>query len=34
MTTIEIELDDATEQAVRDARLLTPQALDRLLTEA
>ena len=34
MTTIEIELPDATAQAARDAGLLTPQALDRLLTDA
>ncbi|MGH8255861.1 MAG: hypothetical protein ACRET0_06570 [Steroidobacteraceae bacterium] len=34
MTTIEIELPDATAQAARDAGLLTPQALDRLLSHA
>lgn len=34
MTTIQIELPDATAQAARAAELLTPQALDRLLTEA
>lgn len=34
MTTIEIELPDATAQAARDAGLLTPHALDRLLIEA
>lgn len=34
MTTIQIELPDATAQAARAAGLLTPQALDRLLTEA
>jgi hypothetical protein len=34
MTTIQIELPDATAQAARDAGLLTPQALDRLLTDA
>ena len=34
MTTIQIELPDATAQAARVAGLLTPQALDRLLTEA
>jgi len=34
MTTIEIELPDATAKAARDAGLLTPQALDRLLTDA
>jgi hypothetical protein len=34
MTTIEIELPEATAQAAREAGLLTPQALDRLLTEA
>ncbi|MCE4558086.1 hypothetical protein [Pelomonas cellulosilytica] len=34
MTTIQIELTDATAQAARDAGLLTPQALDRLLTDA
>ena len=32
--TIQIELPDATAQAARAAGLLTPQALDRLLTEA
>jgi len=34
MTTIQIELPDATARAARDAGLLTPQALDRLLTDA
>jgi len=34
MTTIQIELPDATAQAARDAGLLTPQALERLLNEA
>lgn len=34
MTTIQIELPDATAQAARDAGLLTPQALDRLLQDA
>lgn len=34
MTTIEIELPDATAQAAQAAGLLTPQALDRLLTDA
>lgn len=34
MTKIQIELPDATAQAARDAGLLTPQALERLLTEA
>jgi parvulin-like peptidyl-prolyl isomerase len=34
MTTIEIELPDATALAARQAGLLTPQALDRLLTDA
>lgn len=34
MTTIHIELPDATVQAARDAGLLTPQALERLLNEA
>jgi hypothetical protein len=34
MTKIEIELPDATAKAARKAGLLTPQALDRLLTEA
>lgn len=34
MTTIQIELPEATAQAARAAGLLTPQALDRLLTEA
>lgn len=34
MTTIQIELPDATAQAAKDAGLLTPQALDRLLTHA
>jgi hypothetical protein len=34
MTTIEIELPEATAQAARAAGLLTPQALDRLLKAA
>jgi len=34
MTTIQIELPEATAQAARKAGLLTPQALDRLLTDA
>jgi hypothetical protein len=34
MTTIQIELPDATAQAAQDAGLLTPQALNRLLTDA
>lgn len=34
MTTIQIELSEATAKAARDAGLLTPQALERLLTEA
>jgi hypothetical protein len=34
MTTIQIELPDATAQAARDAGLLTSQALARLLNEA
>jgi hypothetical protein len=34
MTTLTIELPDATAQAAREAGLLTPQALDRLLNEA
>jgi len=34
MTTIEIDLPDATAKAAREAGLLTPQALDRLLTDA
>lgn len=34
MTTLQIELPDATAQAARAAGLLTPQALDRLLNEA
>ncbi|HQW20989.1 MAG TPA: hypothetical protein PLI90_10015 [Rhodocyclaceae bacterium] len=34
MTTIQIELPDATAQAARDAGLLTSQALDRLLNNA
>lgn len=34
MTTIQIELPDATAEAARSAGLLTPQALDRLLTDA
>ncbi len=34
MTTIQIELPDATAQAARDAGLLTPQAIERLLNDA
>lgn len=34
MTTFQIELPDSTAQAARAAGLLTPQALDRLLTQA
>ena len=34
MTTIQIELPDATAQAAQAAGLLTPQALDRLLSDA
>ncbi len=34
MTTIQIELPDATAQAAQDAGLLTPQALERLLNDA
>jgi hypothetical protein len=34
MTTIQIELPEATAKAARDAGLLTPQALDRLLNDA
>ena len=34
MTTIQIELPDATAQAARDAGLLKPQALARLLEDA
>jgi hypothetical protein len=34
MTTIQIELPDATAQAARAAGLLTPQSLDRLLIDA
>ncbi len=34
MTTIQIELPEATVQAAREAGLLTPKALDRLLTDA
>lgn len=34
MTKIQIELPDATAQAAREAGLLTPEALERLLTEA
>jgi hypothetical protein len=33
MTSIQIELPEATAQAARAAGLLTPQALDRLLTD-
>lgn len=34
MTTVQIELPESTAQAALDAGLLTPQALDRLLSEA
>ena len=34
MTTIKIELPDATAKAARDAGLLTSQALERLLNDA
>ena len=34
MTTVQIELPDATAQAARSAGLLTPKALDRLLIDA
>ena len=34
MTTLQIELPDTTAQAAHAAGLLTPQALDRLLTQA
>lgn len=34
MTTIQIELPEATAQAARDAGLLKPEVLDRLLTDA
>jgi hypothetical protein len=34
MTTIQIELPDATVKAARDAGLLTPQALERILNDA
>jgi hypothetical protein len=34
MTKIQIRLPEATEKAAPDAGLLTPQALDRLLTDA
>ena len=34
MTTIQIELPDATANAARDAGLLTPQALERLINDA
>ena len=34
MTTIQIELPDATARAARDAGLLTPQALERMLNDA
>lgn len=34
MARIQIELPDATAQAALEAGLLTPEALDRLLTEA
>jgi hypothetical protein len=34
MTKIQIELPDATAKAAKEAGLLTPQALNRLLTDA
>ena len=34
MTTVQIDLPDATAKAAREAGLLTPQALDRLLNAA
>ncbi|MGH8475048.1 MAG: hypothetical protein ACRERV_07660 [Methylococcales bacterium] len=34
MTTIQIELPDATARAAQDAGLLNPQVLDRLFTDA
>jgi len=34
MTKIQIELPDATAKAAREVGLLTPQALDRLFTDA
>lgn len=34
MITIQIELPDATARAARDAGLLTPQALERLINDA
>ena len=34
MSTIQIELPDATANAARDAGLLTPQALERLINDA
>jgi hypothetical protein len=34
MTKIQIELPDETAKAAREAGLLTPEALDRLLTDA
>lgn len=34
MTTIQIDVSDATAQAARDAGLLTPDAMDRLLKDA
>jgi hypothetical protein len=34
MTKIQIELSDATATAAREAGLLTPEALERLLTDA
>ena len=34
MTTIQIELPDATAKAAHDAGLLTPQALERMLNDA
>ena len=34
MTSIQIDLPEATAEAARDAGLLTPQALERLLNDA
>lgn len=34
MTTIQIELSDATAEAARDAGLLTPEALEHIFQEA
>ena len=34
MTTVEIELPEATAEAAKAAGLLTPQAIDRLLSNA